>query len=574
MLIYYTQELSCETCGRTFIFRNYEKERFAQRGLEKPKHCSLCRKAAQELRKQEIERIESERWQQKKEEEKKIFDIRLNEWKVVAKDDIHPADGHVLYVIGNGFDLMHGVRSSYYAFRDSLGRNSALLHAFENFLTSEDIWADFEEALAHFDIKAMSNGFVVDSWLDILGAYDKDAGESEFYQAGEAAANPILTVVHELPRRFRMWIETLSIGTDDRPLQNMLCQNGKVLCFNYTEFVETLYGVSEDNICYIHGCRRKKKYCPKERLVLGHMPCEDTNKYDFDDISPAGPKNPFKLSMIDAAQDYAIQLIGESDEVLTKNCGDIISAQGTFFAGLNEIEDIITIGHSLSSVDWDYFFEIASRISSIKDVRWYFGCHGLRDLDNLEKLLVKLGIDQSSVSVFRTDDIAVTPLKDKRLTGTLKKLPVEKKLCTSSDGRWSVNTSALSLMIVNQESHAVDYETVFSSSVSDAFFVLSGKYMFAVIRGVDSGVFLFRIIDNHWRFINELESIQNQSLINRRLCCVFLTANEIIFVYNNRVRKYSLSDGSLVSNKALRNAPSYLYSGVDISQLFFKKLLK
>jgi len=71
------------------------------------------------------------------------------------------------------------------------------------------------------------------------------------------------------------------------------------------------------------------------------MPREDTNAYDFDDISPAGSKNYFKLSKIDAAQDYAIQVIMESDEVLTKNCGDILAAKGTFFAGLNEIEYII-----------------------------------------------------------------------------------------------------------------------------------------------------------------------------------------------------------------------------------------
>ena len=68
----------------------------------------------------------------------------------------------------------------------------------------------------------MSNGFIVDNCLDMVGAYDKDAGASEFFQATEAAANPILTVVNELPRRFRMWVETLSLGTDDRSLLQQL----------------------------------------------------------------------------------------------------------------------------------------------------------------------------------------------------------------------------------------------------------------------------------------------------------------------------------------------------------------
>lgn len=570
MPIYYTQELSCKMCGKAFVFRNYERELFEQRGYANPKHCPLCRKATQEQREEEIELIENQKWQQKKSEDKKTFNHRLSEWKVVPKEDIHFSNDHVLYVIGNGFDLMHGVRSSYYAFRDTLGKNSALLHALENFITFEDIWADFEEALAHFNINAMSNGVIVDNWLDILGAYDEDAGASEFFQATEAAANPIMTVVNELPRRFRMWVESLSIGTDDRPLQDILRKNGQVLCFNYTEFIETLYGFHEDNICYIHGCRRKKKYFPKERLILGRMPQEVTYSYDFDDNSLKWIKDPFKLSMIDVAQDNVIRLISEGDEALTKNCSDIIYAQDTFFAGLDKIEDIVTIGHSLSPVDWDYFTEIVSRIPNIKDVRWYFGCHGLRDLDNLEKLLVKLGIARSAVSIFRTDDITVTYLKDNALSGTVKRLPVEKKLCTSSDGRWLVKTLDLSFLIVNQESLAVDYKVVFSSYVSKAFFNQSGKYLFAIIHGSNQGIFLFRVVDNHWSFVNELESIPNQNLINRRLCYVFLTAQDIIFVYNNRTRKYSLTDGSLVSNKALRNARNYVYDGEDVSQ-FFKR---
>lgn len=570
MQIYNTQELSCELCGKAFLFRNDERELFEQRGYANPKHCPLCRKTTQEQREKEIVRIQNEKWQQKKSEDKKIFNHRLNEWRVVAKEDIHFSNDNVLYVIGNGFDLMHGVQSSYYSFRDTLGKNSALLHVFENFITFEDIWADFEEALAYFDTNAMSSGVIVDNWLDIFGAYDEDAGASEFYQATEAAVNPIMTVVNELPRRFRMWVETLSIGTDDRPLQDILRKNGKVLCFNYTEFIETLYGFHEDNICYIHGCRRKKKYFPKEKLILGHKPRENTYSNDLNDNLLMGLKKPFNLSMIDVAQDNVIRLISEGDEALTKKCNDIIYAQDTFFAGLNKIENIVTIGHSLSPVDWDYFSEIVSRLPNIKDVHWYFACHGLHNLDNLEKLIENLGIARSAVSIFRTDDITVTYLKDKSFSRTLERLSVEKKLCTSSNGRWSVKTQNLSFSIVNQESTIVDYEVIFSSRVSKAFFDQSGKYLFAIIHGSNQGVFLFRIVNNHWSFVNELKSIPNQSLVNRRLSYVFLTNQDVTFVYNNRTRKYSLKDGSLVSNKALRNAINYQYDGEDVSR-FFKR---
>ncbi len=332
------RELFCDTCGRAFVFRGCEQEMFAQRGWANPKRCPACRKAERERRRREAERQENQKWLREKAAEKELFEARLKDWKVVTKDDIHPENDHVLYIIGNGFDLMHGVRSSYYAFRDSLGKENPLRHALENFLTAEDIWGDFEDALAHFNMKAMCNKFLVDNCLDIFEAYDENAGGSPFFLAAEATANPILTVVNELPRRFRMWMETLSIGTADRPLRNMF-RNGKVLCFNYTEFVETLYGVSEGNVCYIHGCRRKKKYHPKETLILGHMPGASDDAYDFADDSSVGTKDSYKLQMLDAAQEQVFHLVAESDEALTKNCGDIITAHAAFFAGLKKSKE-------------------------------------------------------------------------------------------------------------------------------------------------------------------------------------------------------------------------------------------
>ena len=45
--------------------------------------------------------------------------------------------------------------------------------------------------------------------------------------------------------------------SDDRPF-SMLHGDYKVLSFNYTEFIETLYGAKSKNVCYIHGCRKNR----------------------------------------------------------------------------------------------------------------------------------------------------------------------------------------------------------------------------------------------------------------------------------------------------------------------------
>ena len=565
------QELICRSCGIRFIFRRNEQERFASRGWEVPKNCIECNNAAREQQDKRREQQENQRWQQKKNEEKTIFHKRLNAWNVISKYDIVLDNDQVIYILGNGFDLMHGVQSSYYAFRDSLGKSNSLRQALENFWMPDDIWADFEGALAHFNMQAMSGKFMVDNWLDIYDVYDVDTGTAEFFMAAEAAANPILTVSYELPRRFRKWIETLTIGTEDKPLRNMF-RNGKVLCFNYTEFVEELYGVAKNHVCYIHGCRRKNKYYPKENLILGHMPGASDNSYDFKDDSLRVARNSQKQYLIDAAQDQVIRLVVESDESLTKNCSEIILKHKAFFTSLAEIQNVIVIGHSLSPVDWDYFTEVASAISDSKGVHWFFGCHGLRDLENLEALIEKLDITRSVVSVFQTDDITVTPIKNAHDTPVAKNGSKEKIHSKSStDGKWVTRITGRSLKILNQKNGETDYEVMTSSSISDAFFTPSGEYLFVIIRGVDSGILLFHFKDNQWCFVDELESMQHQSLINPRLCHVFLTSQTIIFVYNNRVRIYDLKDGKLNFNKGIQGARSHSYEGEDISQFFFRR---
>ena len=50
-----------------------------------------------------------------------------------------------------------------------------------------------------------------------------------------------------------------------------------------------------------------------------------------------------------------------------------------------------------------------------------------------------------------------------------------------------------------------------------------------------------------------------------------MTDEDISFVYNNRVRKYSLADGTIIFNRVLRNARNYSYKGKEIIQLFQKR---
>ena len=191
-----TRVCICTDCGGQFLFRSCEQARYRELGWVDPKRCPDCRAAVKERRRKAAEGRENAAWQKEKAEEQVRFEEKLTAWRTVPVEDVRPKSDRTLYVLGNGFDLMHGVRSSYYAFRDSLGKRSDLRWNLETFLTPEDIWADFEEALGHFDGQAMGGGFLVDQWLDDFGAYDRDATAADFFLAVEAAGG----LVFRLPQ--------------------------------------------------------------------------------------------------------------------------------------------------------------------------------------------------------------------------------------------------------------------------------------------------------------------------------------------------------------------------------------
>lgn len=251
----------CKSCGKQFLSET------------KYSYCRICNKKWHEEQAKIQEQAENLKWKELKKQEQKRFESEVQAYKPILMENITPSVD-TLYIIGNGFDLMHRVPSSYYNFRDSLGKNNSLRNDLELALTSEDIWADFENALGTLNLELMGSRNIIDMWLDNFGFYDdEDSGAAEFYMALEAAATPISNLVNSLQPTFRRWIDHLEIGTDERPLIGLIHPRGKVLDFNYTEFVENLYGVKD--VCYIHGSRKKKG-----KLILGHKPGATGDLYE------------------------------------------------------------------------------------------------------------------------------------------------------------------------------------------------------------------------------------------------------------------------------------------------------
>lgn len=378
--------LTCADCGAAF-FTPGEKAYYQNMGLTLPKRCGKCRA----IRKRAWE--EAHRAAEREEKERQFAEaLATTAYTVVDIASIRISSPDMtLYVIGNGFDLMHGVPSAYSDFRDSMGKRSELREALETYIQADDLWWNFEEALAHLDTTAMA--YAVEDGLSLYNAYDADAQVADYYLAIDMGMAPADTITEQLPKRFRRWVETLRLPNDHKALGGLIAADAKCMVFNYTEFVETLYGAKD--VCYLHGSRKRKG----DKLILGHSYSAEVPNPDW---KPPKYKDKFKRSMLEAALDDAAEHVSWYDDETTKNSLAIIEAHREFFEGLHAIDTVVVIGHSLSEVDWDYFKETIKQNADAASMQWIIGCHSAADLERIDRFASAMGIRAEQITVFRT----------------------------------------------------------------------------------------------------------------------------------------------------------------------------
>lgn len=407
----------CIECGTEF-FTERERDFYISKGLNMPKRCKACRDK------------KKMRYEQHR-KEKELEDILPTlPFKQIGKNEINLADPDTtLFIIGNGFDLMHDVPSSYYNFRDTIGKSNMLRFTLETFIRKDDVWGDFEDSLAYLDRESMLG--TLDDWLSIFGVPDEEEDEflaADFFTAQDIAISQVYYLTQELPERFRKWVNTLEPGDMSKKLEDIINLDARYINFNYTEFLETIYGVPGKNILYIHGDRRDKK----AQLVLGHG--HDTeevfeewyqsnkNRKDFqprkrgrkgryyNNDNPVylayfledDTKGNWKSQMRYDAINNTVRLIEDYYEDSAKKTSEVLSRNQLYFKSLPDIKKIVVIGHSLSDVDYPYFEEIIKNNRNSAEMKWYISWHSAENLGKIKKFAEKMNIPSSMVEIFRT----------------------------------------------------------------------------------------------------------------------------------------------------------------------------
>lgn len=274
-----------------------------------------------------------------------------------------------LLVIGNGFDIAHGVDTNYKCFREFLinklesltkidyssydfkeddiltcdfnpneVNNLRVILYFISWVEKDAEWKTLEKSIGEFDYSLLNDIFVDKSDVD---------GEEQENGINFNLVEPYKDALLKIGEYFREWILGIDISKTT-PIKKIvdLVVDTLVLSFNYTSTLESLYKVKSDNICYIHGCARNK-----DDLHFGHGNTKDHEDFQDEIIN---------LNYLSVADTYDF-----INKILRKNVKDNLLKNKRFFSKLDKITEVYSIGFSYGEVDHPYIKEIINRAVSL-----------------------------------------------------------------------------------------------------------------------------------------------------------------------------------------------------------------
>ncbi len=284
-----------------------------------------------------------------------------------------------LFIIGNGFDLAHDLKTSYGDFRDYLEEHhDDFLSSFEKMYEvpqidydhsyrldiellekerkneiKKSLWKCFESNLGNSDEQEM-----LDLSSDVVSDLQLDSGLAGIEDTMNQYWREQYGFINDLEEHISCWIEEISIN-DVLKMKNEFIQNSSdyFLTFNYTNVLECVYNIDNKRVLHIHG--GIYPYC-NTPPILGHGNKEILNKYNTLAMNADNDFDEANKSISNAIVNFFGNIYKDTEKCLTSN--------KLFFQKISTIQSIEIIGHSLGDVDLIYFEKIASIVKN--DVNW------------------------------------------------------------------------------------------------------------------------------------------------------------------------------------------------------------
>lgn len=282
-----------------------------------------------------------------------------------------------LFIIGNGFDLDHKLKTMYFSFKKYLMVNydiykytfcpqfskiepeldeaASIIYNILDSATTKENWADLEKDLGKLN------------YSELIVPLDMDFPDDDIHDTifnNQCALSYYGDCLEYFNYFFREWITKCNNKKVKlkRKYKQIFSNDSIYLTFNYTNLLEDKYNIPCDKILHIHGSVSKD-------IIFGHH----DEKPRFMGYSSIGCSD----------------LIDVIHSSFYKNTKKIIDKNELFFKRINEVDEIYFFGWSISDVDMDYLEEIINRLNN-KQVKIHFMKYDKNNKKELEEKIKKL----------------------------------------------------------------------------------------------------------------------------------------------------------------------------------------
>lgn len=276
-----------------------------------------------------------------------------------------------LYVIGNGFDLHHSMRTSYTDFHEYIKKKPIdfkNLHDFYgNKVETNMWWCNFEEMLGNID------------YNNLLGTMNGLAVGSSRIEA---------FLKNNLPVLFGNWIKQI----DSKITQSMIDEqlridtNAYFFTFNYTMSLEKIYKVNPSNVWHVHNSI--VDFDKGDNLIVGH---------------DADERKLFSL-LCEYRQKQNIERFDIADNIMQgaakgiKGVNDRIQRNGDrFYDKYSNINHFVAMGFSFNKIDMPYIDKIIAINANIQNTDWTVYFHSADEMKYVKEKLISKGFSENCV---------------------------------------------------------------------------------------------------------------------------------------------------------------------------------
>lgn len=295
-----------------------------------------------------------------------------------------------LFICGNGFDLHHRLPTSYGEYAVYLANNNySAFMGYNDFQYLNDQypwgnsfapWSDIESSL-NIDYSGLMENAVDEDYPNVLS--DTDSTWDDMW----VNVGVITDFIDEFTgKSFYQWISQVdcSIAVPDLRLPD----NALYLSFNYTDTLQTLYGIPDANVLHIHGAVKNiaRNYANSDEIrkeiqfgsadlnpVLVHEKLEQ--KYGNDDFYGASIR-------------LAVERLDRFVQRASKNISNNYNKLKKFIEN-KKIDEVIIMGHTLTASDYAYYRDVL--IPQLYNAKWTIMHHdnGKEDsMDDIKRFLL------------------------------------------------------------------------------------------------------------------------------------------------------------------------------------------